>query len=221
MVVKCYCPLTFVFNYLSFLLFFLFFTCIFFHPNITRLFLRKYGWPWVVEQDFDQNFLDRSTLHGLHDCAHFFISFMVWRISLMPSAKLSVTIQQYKGGGSTWVVMYSSCMNGLNVVATKQACVYVVVQFYPWFKFSFFSNSLSCYYHTLPYPKTKEKKIWTKDKIEPQHIHLIKKRRLTVLSRKVYFVKTFRDDAFQKRLKVSWWYAPTLTCARHIRDLHS
>ena len=25
--------------------------------------------------------------------------------------------------------------------------------------FSFFSNSLSCYYHTLPYPKTKEKKI--------------------------------------------------------------
>ena len=37
--------------------------------------------------------------------------------------------------------------------------------------FSFVSNSLSCYYHTLPYPKTKEKKIWTKDKIEPQHIH--------------------------------------------------
>ena len=25
--------------------------------------------------------------------------------------------------------------------------------------FSFVSNSLSCYYHTLPYPKTKEKKI--------------------------------------------------------------
>ena len=37
--------------------------------------------------------------------------------------------------------------------------------------FYFVSNSLSCYYHTLPYPKTKEKKIWTKDKIEPQHIH--------------------------------------------------
>ena len=37
--------------------------------------------------------------------------------------------------------------------------------------FSFVSNSLSCYYHTLPYPKTKQKKIWTKDKIEPQHIH--------------------------------------------------
>ena len=38
--------------------------------------------------------------------------------------------------------------------------------------FSFVSNSLSCYYHTLSYPKTKEKKIWTKDKVEPQHIHV-------------------------------------------------
>ena len=38
--------------------------------------------------------------------------------------------------------------------------------------FSFVSNSLSCYYHTLPYPKTEEKKIWTKDKIEPQHIQV-------------------------------------------------
>ena len=43
---------------------------------------------------------------------------------------------------------------------------YVVVQIF----FSFVSNSLSCYYHTLPYPKTEEKKIWTKEKIEPQHI---------------------------------------------------
>lgn len=25
-----------------------------------------------MEQDFHQNFLDRSTLHALHDCAHFF-----------------------------------------------------------------------------------------------------------------------------------------------------
>ena len=25
------------------------------------------------------------------------------------------------------------------------------------------------HYHALPYPKTKENKIWTKDKIEPQH----------------------------------------------------
>ena len=30
-----------------------------------------------MEQDFHQNFLDRSTLHALHGCAHFFTSFMV------------------------------------------------------------------------------------------------------------------------------------------------
>ena len=34
--------------------------------------------------------------------------------------------------------------------------------------FSFVSN----HYHTLSYPKTKENKISTKDKIEPQHIHI-------------------------------------------------
>ena len=40
------------------------------------------------------------------------------------------------------------------------------------FFFSFVSNSLLCYYHTLPYPKTKEKKIWTKEKIEPQQLQM-------------------------------------------------
>ena len=41
---------------------------------------------------------------------------------------------------------------------------YVVVQFYPWFKFSFllFQNQ----YHTyLPYPKTKENKIYPRKKL--------------------------------------------------------
>ena len=48
----------------------------------------------------------------------------------------------------------------------------VVVQFYHWFKFYFllFQN----HYHTLPYPKTNENKIYSKDKIEPQHIHPIR-----------------------------------------------
>ena len=45
----------------------------------------------------------------------------------------------------------------------------VVVQFYPWFKF--YSPLFQTHYHTLPYPKTKENKIQTKDKFEPQHIH--------------------------------------------------
>ena len=35
--------------------------------------------------------------------------------------------------------------------------VYVVVQFYPWFKFYFLL--FQTHYHTLPYPKTKENKI--------------------------------------------------------------
>ena len=35
--------------------------------------------------------------------------------------------------------------------------VYVVVQFYPWFKFYF--PLFQTHYHTLPYPETKENKI--------------------------------------------------------------
>ena len=42
-----------------------------------------------------------------------------------------------------------------------------MVQFYPWFKFYFLL--FQTHYHTLPYPKTKENEISTKDKIEPQH----------------------------------------------------
>ena len=48
-------------------------------------------------------------------------------------------------------------------------CIYVRVQFYPWFIFSF--PLFQTHYHILQYPKTKEDKILTKDKIEPQHIH--------------------------------------------------
>ena len=47
----------------------------------------------------------------------------------------------------------------------KRVFICVVVQFYPWFKIYFplfQTNSLS-------YPKLKEHKIKTKDKIEPQH----------------------------------------------------
>ena len=44
--------------------------------------------------------------------------------------------------------------------------VYIVVQLNPWFTFSFLL--FPTHYHTLPYPKTTKKKIWTKDKIEPQ-----------------------------------------------------
>ena len=43
---------------------------------------------------------------------------------------------------------------------------YVVVQFYPWFKFYFRLSWLFLMYDNEF--ETKENKIWTKDKIEPQ-----------------------------------------------------
>ena len=46
--------------------------------------------------------------------------------------------------------------------------IYVVVQFHPWFKF-YFPLFLGEVMHDNEF-KTKENKIQTKDKIEPQHI---------------------------------------------------
>ena len=48
--------------------------------------------------------------------------------------------------------------------------VYVVVQFFPWFKFYFPLFSGTVMYDNEF--ETKENKIWTKDKIELQHIHV-------------------------------------------------
>ena len=49
--------------------------------------------------------------------------------------------------------------------------VYVVVQFYPWFKFHFLLFlGIVVYDNEF---ETKENKIWTKDKIEPQHLQMI------------------------------------------------
>ena len=46
--------------------------------------------------------------------------------------------------------------------------VYVIVKFYPWFKF-YFPLFLGMVINDNEF-ETKENKIWTKDKIEPQHI---------------------------------------------------
>ena len=54
----------------------------------------------------------------------------------------------------------------LNQYLWKNVCV--VVQFYPWFKFCFLL--FQTHYHHITITKTKEIKIWTKDKIEPQHM---------------------------------------------------
>ena len=46
---------------------------------------------------------------------------------------------------------------------------YVVVQFYPWFKFYFLLFwGIAMYDNEF---ETKENEIWTKDKIEPRHVH--------------------------------------------------
>ena len=48
--------------------------------------------------------------------------------------------------------------NALGLIKTPRVqAVYVVVQFYPWFRFHFLLFKTN--YHTLPYPKTKENKI--------------------------------------------------------------
>ena len=46
--------------------------------------------------------------------------------------------------------------------------VYVVVRFYPWFNL-YFHLFLNMVIYDNEY-KTKKKKNWTKDKIEPQHL---------------------------------------------------
>ena len=52
-----------------------------------------------------------------------------------------------------------------------ESSICVVVQFYPWFKFYFpLFSGLVMYDFEF---KTKENKIWTKDKTEPRHIHQI------------------------------------------------
>ena len=47
--------------------------------------------------------------------------------------------------------------------------VYVVVHFYPWFKF-YFLLFLGIVMYDNEF-ETKENRIWTKDKIEPQYVH--------------------------------------------------
>ena len=54
-------------------------------------------------------------------------------------------------------------------ITCQHLYVYVVVKFYPWFKF-YFLLFLGIVMYDDEF-ETKESKIWTKDKIEPQHIY--------------------------------------------------
>lgn len=154
-VLKCYCPLTFTFNYLSFLLLFLFVTCIFL-PKYHKIFLKKVQVAMGSGTGFSSEFSGQVNLTWFTWLCSFFISFMVWRISLMPAAKLSVTIQAVQGRWFHMGGYVQFICEWVKWSSHKQACVYT----------------------------------------------------LKVLSRKVYIIKTFRDDAFQKRLNTfqfSWW----------------
>ena len=54
-------------------------------------------------------------------------------------------------------------------ILTFRFGTYVVVQFYPWFKF-YFPLFLGMVMYDNEF-ETMENKIWTKEKIVPQHIH--------------------------------------------------
>ena len=121
---KCYCPLTFTVKLSLIPASFSFLHLYFFLPKFRKIIFKKVQVATGSGTGFSSEFSGQVNFTWFTWLCSFFISFMVWSISLTPSAKLSVTIQQYKGGGSTRVAMYSSCVNGLNEVATKQDCVY-------------------------------------------------------------------------------------------------
>ena len=62
----------------------------------------------------------------------------------------------------------------------------VVFQSYLWFKFYF--PLFQTHYHTLPCPKTKENKIYTKDKIEPQNILMLVEPLKVIQREPIYFI---------------------------------
>ena len=65
---------------------------------------------------------------------------------------------------SLYMVDYNSTLIIAEILTCGYYRYYVVVQFYPWFKFSFclfetLYYNLFIYYHKLPYPKTNKHKI--------------------------------------------------------------
>ena len=69
--------------------------------------------------------------------------------------------QIFKTNPSICLMSFKSCKSNLPVAYN----IYVVVQFYPWFKF--YSPLFQTHHHTLPYPKTKEIKF--KPRIKLNH----------------------------------------------------
>ena len=67
--------------------------------------------------------------------------------------------------------MTDTYSNSSRISSVPLQFVYVVVQRNPWFKFYFyFLGGMETYDNAF---ETKENKIQTKDKIEPQHTHIL------------------------------------------------
>ena len=89
---------------------------------------------------------------------------------------------------------------------------YVVLQFYPWFKFSFLL--FQTHYHTLPYPKTKEKKIKPRIKLNHNNYRNWKiNDGLQLERREIYFLFIISSPlAFSINYSKLAWYTGCLRC---------
>ena len=74
---------------------------------------------------------------------------------------VNIDCQIFKTNPSISLMSFKSCKSNLPVAYN----IYVVVQFYPWFKF--YSPLFQTHHHTLPYPK--QKKIKLKPRIKLNH----------------------------------------------------
>ena len=88
----------------------------------------------------------------------------------------SAYLKLFNASGTSCLISYrkyrKQCIPWLGTHTDVMRCIHYMccgsIIVYPWFKFYF--TLFEIHYNTLPYPKAKEYKIKTKDKIEPQHM---------------------------------------------------
>ena len=91
-------------------------------------------------------------------------------ISIVPMSSVDVKKDIFKRKEKDWWWIAKPIFVVLYLAGIWKTIVYVVVKFYPWFKFcSLLFLGIVMYDNEF---ETNENNFWTKDKIEPQHIHL-------------------------------------------------
>ena len=88
----------------------------------------------------------------------------------------SAYLKLFDASGTSCLISYrkyrKQCIPWLGTHTDVMRCIHYMccgsIIVYPWFKFYF--TLFEIHYNTLLYPKAKEYKIKTKDKIEPQHM---------------------------------------------------